>query len=115
MLVCPINDNTTTIPCAFFFLPGKEYSVYKLVFLDVIKTKIAKPPNNIHMDFEAGPLKVVKAVFPMVNIVTCNFHWKQSIVRQLQKLGLKSYFSSDIQIQMFIRYLWCLTLVPREL
>ena len=113
VIVCPINENDTTIPCAFFFLPGKEYSVYKLV-LDIIKTRIATLPSIIHMDFEAGPLKAVKAVFPNADIITCDFHWKQCIIRQLQQLGLKVFYSTDAHIQTWVRYLWCLSLVPSD-
>ena len=115
VIVCPIHDSKTSIPVAFFFLPGKEYSLYKIV-LDLIKEKAAiiTQPKNIHMDFELGPLKAVKAVFPMSKIITCDFHWKQCIMRKLQDLGLKKYFSSDLEIQTYVRYLWCLTLVPPD-
>ena len=50
----------------------------------------------------------------MSKIITCDFHWKQCIMRKLQDLGLKKYFSSDLEIQTFVRYLWCLTLVPPD-
>ena len=82
VIVCSINENTTTMPVAFFLLPSNEYSPYKMV-LDVIKTKVANPPQTIHMDFEGGPLKAVKAVFHMGSILTCDLHWKQCIQRQL--------------------------------
>ena len=38
VIVCPINDNNTRIPCAFFLLPFKEFQVYKML-LTVSRTK----------------------------------------------------------------------------
>ena len=113
VIVCPINDNSTSIPCAFFLLPSKEYAVYKMV-LDCLKSKDVEAPEKIHMDFEGGPLKAVKAVYPISKIITCDFHWKQCLVRQLQKLGLQKSYNTDVEVQTFIRYLWCLSLVPAD-
>ena len=113
VIVCPINDNNTSIPCAFFLLPSKEYPVYKMV-LDCLQNKEIDPPEKIHMDFEPGPLKAVKAVFPITRILTCDFHWKQCLVRHLQKLGLQKSYNEDVEVQTFVRYLWCLSMVPSD-
>lgn len=113
VIVCPINVNKTSIPCAFFLLPSKEYQVYKMV-LDCLKDLDIDGPQKIHMDFEAGPIKAVKSVYPTTKITTCDFHWKQCLVRQIQKLGLMKSYNSHLEVQKFVRYLWCLSLIPPE-
>ena len=59
------------------------------------------------MDFEQGPLK---AVFAITKVLTCDSHWKQCLIRNLQKLGLQKSYNSDVKIQTFVRYLWCLSI-----
>ena len=113
VIVCPINENNTSIPCAFFLLPSKEFQVYKMV-LDCLKGFGINGPQKIHMDFEGGPIKAVKAVYPTTKINSCDFHWKQCLVRQLQKLGLMKSYNSHLEVQKFVRYLWCLSLTPPE-
>ena len=113
VIVCPINGNSTSIPCAFFLLPGKEFTFYKMV-LDCLKGKDVGAPEKIHMDFESGPLKAVKTVYPSTKVITCDFHWKQCLVRQIQKLGLQKAYNTEVEVQTFVRYLWCLSLVPED-
>ena len=38
VIVCPINNFSTSIPCAFFLLPCKEYNNYKMA-MDCILSK----------------------------------------------------------------------------
>jgi hypothetical protein len=98
VIVCPINENNTSILCAFFLLPSKEFQVYKMV-LDCLKRLGINGPQKIHMDFEGEPIKAVKAVYPTTKINSCDFHWKQCLVRQLQKLGLMKSYNSHLEVQ----------------
>ena len=75
--------------------------VYKMV-LDCLKNKEVNPPEKIHMDFESGPLKAAKSPesWPVTSIGN----------RHLQKLGLQKSYNSDVKMQTFVRYLWCLSI-----
>ena len=64
---CLINNYSTSIPCAVFLLPCKEYTAYKMV-MDCISSNDIPSPEMIHLDFEAGANKAVKDVYPITNL-----------------------------------------------
>ena len=87
VIVCPINNYSTSIPCAFFLLPCKEYTAYKMV-MDCISSNDIPSPEKIHLDLEAGAIKAVKDVYPTATLIGCDVHWKRCLRQKLKQLGL---------------------------
>ena len=111
VIVCPINNYSTSIPCAFFLLPCKEYTAYKMV-MDCISSNDIPSPEKIHLDFEAGAIKAVKDVYPTTNLIGCDVHWKRCLREKLKQLGLLKYTNQFEDVQVFVRKLWSLSIVP---
>ena len=108
---CLINNYSTSIPCAFFLLPCKEYTAYKMV-MDCISSNDIPSPEKIHLDFEAGAIKAVKDVYPTTNLIGCDVHWKRCLREKLKQLGLLKYTNQFEDVQVFVRKLWSLSIVP---
>ena len=109
VIVCP--DSTISVPTAWFLLPNKEYTTYKMI-LNCLKNLGVEAPANFHVDFEAAAIKAIKEEYPESNIVGCTVHFKRCLRSHLQDKGLLHEYNSDSEVQTFIRYLWAMALVP---
>ena len=74
LFVAPIS-NLANIPEAFFILPYKEYTTYKLV-LSCLKKLGVDGLKNFHVDFELATIKALKDIFPEATIRLCDVCWK---------------------------------------
>ena len=109
MIVCPINNYSTIIPCVFFLLPCKEYMAYKMV-MDCISSNNIPTPEKIHVDFEAGAIKAVKDVYPTTTLIGCDVHWKRCLREKLRQLGLLKLTNNFEDMQVLVMNLWGLSI-----
>ena len=113
VIVCPINNFSTSIPCAFFLLPCKEYNNYKMA-MDCILSKDIPPPQKIHLDFEPAALKAIREVYKDSTLIGCAVHWKRCLRTKLKQLGMLKMSNKFEEVQTFVRKLWALSLVPPD-
>lgn len=106
-------DSGVSVASAFFLLPDKNTSSYKLA-LKCLKDNDVDGPELIHVDFEQAEIKSIKEVFPDSKLVTCEVHWKRALRTKMQKLGLLPYYNRNCQVQVFFRKIWALSYVPKE-
>lgn len=115
------------LPMVYGLLPRKTAAIY-LKFLTVIKermdleigynplTKEAEmfqPLQAITSDFEMAIIKAAIQVWGESLIIQlCYFHFKQSMWRKIQDLGLATIYKSDAQVRKFLKLPQVLALVP---
>ncbi|CAG2238335.1 unnamed protein product [Mytilus edulis] len=54
----------------------------------------------------------VKSVFPNADIKGCAFHWGQAVMRKVANLGLKTAYSADKAVNVFIKKVLALPYLP---
>lgn len=100
------------VPVAWFLLPSKEYKVYRecLLFLKTEQNIINLA--SVHLDFEAAEAKAFKEIFPAINVIGCDFHWKQALRKNLKKHKLEQLYNCDQDLQVWYRKVWALSMAP---
>ena len=81
-------------------------------FLTVIANKMTKPPKSFTSDFELALIKAVKVVWPELRIYLCFFHFKQSVSRKIQELGLAGIYKSSPEVRKILKLPQILAFVP---
>ena len=109
VIVCSVG--LISVPVAWFCLPNKEYTTYKIV-LTCLKDRNIMAPKEFHVDYEAATIKAIKDVFPDSSILGCSVHFKRCIKKHLQTKGLLQLYNTDPEVQTFVRYVWAISLVP---
>ena len=100
------------LPCEFFFLPSKEYQVYKIVFQQL---KMANPdisPSTWNLDFEWGTIKAAREIFPDSRIQGCIVHFKRCLRRKPLELGLFDCANKNLEVMVWLHKIWSVGLVP---
>ena len=66
------------------------------------------------VDFETAAINAMSSVFPDATVKGCSFHFRQAIVRRVQKEGLMAQYedADDPVIRNWIRKIMSLTLLP---
>ena len=102
-----------SVSCCYFLLPNKQFETYKMMFKS-LRDKDISPPRLFFCDFESAIIRAVREVFPEVEIYCCDAHFKRAVRTNLQKHHLQTVYETDRSFQTFVRYLWGLSLVPKE-
>ena len=63
-------------------------------------------------DFEIVTINAISDVFPEATVNGCTFHFRQALIRHVADLGLRHAYSTDPEIQKWIRQIMGLTLLP---
>ena len=101
--------NSASIYC---FVKNKTQAVYARI-LDEIKRMISLAnPEKILLDFESAANNALRTTYPNAAIMDCYFHMTQSIVRKINEIGMKSEYESDDNLQIAMRCLLALAMVP---
>lgn len=102
------------IPCVYILTPSKAAAVYLEILRSLIKD--AACPERLYVDFEGGPLAAVRKLNSdghEILISACIFHWKCSLGRNIELLGLKPLYCTDEQFKTLIK--GCVALAYIEL
>ena len=68
--------------------------------------------EKILLDFGSAASIAFTAAYPNARILGCYFHLKQSILRKVNKIGMKSDSESDDNLRIAVRCLPVLVMVP---
>ena len=99
------------LPMIYGVLSRKTQAMYES-YLSILRNKISIPPKSVTSDFEKAFLNSVKIVFPLAILLGCFFHFKQSMFRKLQELGLAIIYNNDEHIRKLLKLPQVLAYVP---
>ena len=111
IIVAKLPSSEASVACAFFLLPDKQATTYKLA-LDALVDKEVPGPDLVHVDFEASEIKAIRDCMPASKIVTCQVHWKRALRKKMTELGILPFYNRSAQIQTYFRKIWSIAFVP---
>src|SRR6218665_346605 len=89
-------------PLIYTFMTRCKHTMYQALFSFIAKraksydaSSAGSRPSNFTTDFEIAAIKAFKAVFPRGVVTGCHFHLGQSVMRKVNKLGLKMTYRFD--------------------
>jgi len=68
--------------------------------------------KQINSDFELPFIDAVHEVFPEVVVKGCMFHFRQALMRHIQKEGFQQAYTDNIVVQTWIRQIMSMTMLP---
>ena len=94
------------MPLAYFLLPDKSTATYRRMFRlleDYAATRNLPVfrPAKLQLDFETAALKAIAEVFPTAEVKGCMFHFTQAVWKKVQRLGLQTYYKSDVNVRRY--------------
>ncbi|XP_055384937.1 uncharacterized protein LOC129614388 [Condylostylus longicornis] len=99
----------------FGLLTGKTVEMYTK-FLQVTKEKfnISNRSRVVLVNFESAAINAFQAVFPESRLLGCFFHFKQAIIKSLQRYALKTKYEKDPQFRKNIKLFFALSMLPLD-
>lgn len=70
--------------------------------------------KKIHIDYEKAAINAVKEMFQETTITGCNFHFNQTLWREVQELGRATLYRDNEDIRNHIRMCAALAYLPEE-
>jgi len=105
-----------SVPAAFYLLPDKKKTTYKLVLENLKEYGVTNVPHKIFMDFEKAAETAFREFFKGqdLNISGCDTHLKRNLRKHLSPPHntLLTEYNTDEGLQTWLRYVWGLSLVP---
>ncbi|XP_071108948.1 uncharacterized protein [Haliotis cracherodii] len=103
-------------PLVYFLLPNKSPETYTTAFR-LLKTETERlhlnlQPHNLQIDFEKAFANAALAVFDIIQIRGCYFHFSQALWRRVQHPGLVSRYKDDADFRKLVERAKALPLVP---
>lgn len=102
------------MPLVFSVCTNKQKKTYKTILQQIKKAQPQYSPKKVNVDFELAAIKAVTEEFPDAKIQACNFHLKQSIIRNLNSIGLKKRYETDIKFAKEIRQMVAIAFLPEH-
>ncbi len=105
------------IPLAFCLSTGKATGQYRQL-LQHLKRKIhqitghAFRPKKTVMDFEQSLINAFETELPRTKIISCYFHYTQSLWRHIQDLGLATKYRQNRKLKKLMRKVMALGFLP---
>ncbi|CAF3880833.1 unnamed protein product, partial [Rotaria sp. Silwood1] len=72
-------------------------------------------PKTIIRDFEQAFINTIGEQSPQTYVSGCWFHFTQSCYRNIQKLGLVTFYDDDVELRELLRDFMALALLPIEI
>ncbi|KAG0442166.1 hypothetical protein DMUE_0484 [Dictyocoela muelleri] len=94
-------------------MKNKNKVSYQKLFKFIFQ-KTSRIPEYVIFDLETAVLNTIKEIFPSTNIRTCQFHYSQTIWRNIQKHNLSLQYKEDERFDYFINSLISLSYVPSD-
>jgi len=90
-------NNTEVMPLLWALVPNKTQSTYVELFTALRERLIATYgdtgcQHTFIVDFETAAINAMSSVFPDATVKGCSFHFRQAIVRRVQKEGLMAQY-----------------------
>jgi len=65
-------------------------------------------------DFESASINAIQQVFPSATLKGCSFHFRQALMRRIQRDGLRSAYETDEapEVRQWLRRIMAMTLLP---
>ena len=99
-------------PVAIYYLvQNKIQVVYDRMLNKAIRTIILASPERILLTFEGVAINAFRSAFPSATVTGCYFHLTQSIMRKVNKIGLKENHERIDILRLAIRCLPALDMV----
>jgi hypothetical protein len=108
------------IPFVSCLLAGITVGHYRQL-LQTLKTKVrhvtghALKPKRIMCDFELAIMSAVETELPRTEICGCLFHFRQSLYRKLNELGLSRAYKHDVDFRATIAKFMSIGFLPLQL
>ncbi len=99
------------LPVVYGVLPRKTEAIY-VKFLQVVSKHLDISPKSITSDFEKAFMNACATVFPSSALHGCFFHFKQSMFRRIQDLGLVPAYMSNGDTRKLLKLPQVLAFVP---
>ena len=96
----------------FALLPNKTTATYTKMNEILIKTCPNLSPEIILTDFEKAAITSFERSFPDSLTGGCFFHLCQSIIRNVNEIGLKIKYVNDKSFRLRVKSLYCLAFMP---
>ncbi|CAF0938313.1 unnamed protein product [Brachionus calyciflorus] len=104
------------IPCVFILMDRRRTVDYEEILDAIIKEakvhNFVLNPKQIMMDFEQATIKAFTNKFPEIKSKGCLFHLGQSIFRKFTKLGFKTDYDENSEVNNWFRRLFSLAMIP---
>jgi len=102
-----------TFPVVFALMERKTTALYKAV-LEKVKELVPEfQPSQVIADFEEAPTAALCEVFgDQLTVSGCWFHYAQSLMKRLKKIGLTTAYQNEEDTQVVFRCLLALPLLP---
>lgn len=109
------DDDMKQLPGVFVLMSRKKMTDYMKVLQQILRL-LSTPPEakRIVLGFESNLWKAVKYVFPDIQIRGCAFHWRQSVWRHVQEMGLQAEYIKTDSACKLIRKVLALPFLPAE-
>ena len=110
-----ILDTSWHIPLIFGLLPGKTQAIYSNIFQE-LDSFGPYQPQSILCDYEVGLHNAILSVWPSSSVRGCQFHFKQSLWKALQRTDLvQKYNVLNSNIRKFFKILGAFPFLPEDL
>ena len=92
--------NGEGMPLVWALLPNKTTETYVELF-------------SALRDFEPAAINTLSQVFPTVRVNGCSFHFRQAMMRRMQREGLKAAYEVDESaVRVWLRRIMAMTMLP---
>ncbi|XP_042210753.1 uncharacterized protein LOC121858377 [Homarus americanus] len=104
-------DESHTIPLVYCIARNKTQATYDLIFSTLKQVRPDLNPVSATSDYERAALNGITTCFPNTNIFGCFFHYGQCLWRQIQGLGLQTWYN-DPRKALIVKSVQALAFVP---
>ena len=114
-LYCAVTklQNEDSAAVFFFLLPDKSVPTYKKIFECMRSNGVTENKLKVvGLDFEQAAITALLSVWPNVRITLCSVHFGRNLTKYIGTLGLKSMYERNLKLQIFVKAIQSLMLVP---
>ena len=101
---------TASFPIAFALMEEKTTRAYEILF-GVLKSN-GVAVDTFMSDFERSARNAIRNVYGDVCLKGCWFHYTQSIMRRVKKVGLQKEYTTSSFVNTVVRRLFVLSFIP---
>ncbi|CAF4506010.1 unnamed protein product, partial [Didymodactylos carnosus] len=83
------------LPVCFVLLANKTQITYQQMINQISIICPLWLPQTVMVDFEKAPINVLGDAFPNIQMTGCFFHFRQTIHRKIQELGMQNDYNTN--------------------